>query len=214
LNSYREQIDKLRQRLQQPLPGLAAQERMMGRVVKMPPVVPQNARMSAVLCLLFPVADIMHMLLMKRREDKTAHSGQVSFPGGRYEPYDEDLRATALREAWEEVGVDPVRVDVLGALTPLYIPVSNFQVFPYVGFIDHKPDYSLSQNEVSYTIEVPLLQLLHAERKIVTDVVSPAVPDVIRHVNAYRLDDGTVIWGATAMMISELEVILTELMAE
>jgi hypothetical protein len=61
---------------------------------------------------------------------------------------------------------------------------------------------------------VPLLQLLHAERKIVTDVVSPAVPDVIRHVNAYRLDDGTVIWGATAMMISELEVILTELMAE
>jgi 8-oxo-dGTP pyrophosphatase MutT (NUDIX family) len=194
--------------LSQPLPGRVAQERMMGRVVSMPIKVPDNARPSAVLCLLFPVEDELNMLLMKRREDKTAHSGQVSFPGGSYEQTDTDLRATALREAQEEVGITSSEVDILGALTPLYIPVSNFNVYPYVGYARQRPVYNLSHSEVSYTIEVPLSDLLCADRKTVTKVTSPAVPDVIRQVKAYKLEDGTIIWGATAMIISELEAVL------
>jgi len=192
----------------QPLPGRAAQEQMMGRVVNMPIKIPDNARPSAVLCLLFPVDDELNMLLMKRREDKTAHSGQVSFPGGSYEQSDASLEATALREAREEVGITSSEVDVLGALTPLYIPVSNFHVYPYVGYARQRPVYNLSHNEVSYTIEVPLNSLLHADKKTMTDVISPAFPDVIRQVKAYKLEDGTIIWGATAMIISELEAIL------
>jgi 8-oxo-dGTP pyrophosphatase MutT (NUDIX family) len=203
-----EKIEWLRNRLRLTLPGRTAQERMMGRVVSMPLKIPDNARPSAVLCLLFPVNDELHMLLMKRKEDKTAHSGQVSFPGGRFENTDADLRATALREANEEVGIMPADVDILGALTPLYIPVSNFNVYPYVGYSENRPVYSLSHNEVSYTIEVPLAELLHPARKTITDVISPAVPDVIRQVNAYKLEAGTIIWGATAMIISELEVVL------
>ena len=182
----------------------------MGRVVSMPLKVPENARPSAVLCLLFPLEGELTVLLMKRREDKTAHSGQVSFPGGSFEASDADLRATALREAQEEVGIVSSEVDILGALTPLYIPVSNFNVYPYIGFAEQRPQYNLSQNEVSYTIEVPLGNLLHADRKIVTDVTSPAVPGVIRQVKAYKLEDGTIIWGATAMIISELEAVLEE----
>jgi 8-oxo-dGTP pyrophosphatase MutT (NUDIX family) len=201
-------INELRQRLLQPLPGLVAQERMMGRVLSMPLAVPENARLSAVLCLLFPMDGELHVLLMKRREDKTAHSGQVSFPGGRHELFDADLQATALREAFEEVGILPATVDVLGALTPLYIPVSNFHVYPFVGVTSNRPEFILSPNEVSYTIEVPLKHLLHAERKIITDVMSPALPDVIRKVKAYQLEDGTIIWGATAMIISELEAVI------
>ena len=203
-------IEWLKQRLLQPLPGRAAQERMMGRVLPHPIKVPENARPSAVLCLLFPMNHDLHMLLMKRREDRTAHSGQVSFPGGSYEATDADLQATALREAQEEVGIVSSDVDMLGALTPLYIPVSNFNVYPFVGYAAQRPQYNLSHNEVSYTIEVPLSNLLHPDRKTVTDVISPAMPDVIRNVNAYKLEDGTIIWGATAMIISELEMILAE----
>ena len=183
----------------------------MGRVVSMPVKVPDNAMPSAVLCLLFPMNGTLHVLLMKRREDGHAHSGQVSFPGGRQETYDADLRATALREAQEEVGIVSADVDIVGALTPLYIPVSNFNVYPYVGYAANRPDYNLSRSEVSYTIEVPLDNLLHAERKTVTDVRSPVKPDLIRNVKAYKLEDGTIIWGATAMIISELETILAEL---
>lgn len=174
----------------------------------MPPQIPANARPSAVLCLLFPVDGELTMLLMKRKEDGTAHSGQVSFPGGRHEQYDADMRATALREANEEVGIMPEDVDVLGALTTLYIPVSNFNVYPFVGFAHNRPAYNLSQNEVSYTIEVSLKELWHPDRKITTDVVSPAMPGKIRNVRAYQLIDGTIIWGATAMMISELETVM------
>ena len=208
MKDYKNIVERLRERLTQPLPGRAAQERMMGRVVSMPLKIPENARPSAVLCLLFPVNGELNVLLMKRREDKTAHSGQVSFPGGSYEQSDADLKATALREAQEEVGIVSSEVDILGALTPLYIPVSNFNVYPYVGYALQRPVYNLSHNEVSYTIEVPLDLLLHADRKTVTDVISPAVPDVIRQVRAYKLEDGTIIWGATAMIISELEGVL------
>lgn len=201
-------IDRLRGRLQQPLPGLSAQERMAARVLPMPLQIPTNARASAVLVLLFPHAGELNILLMKRMEDKGAHSGQVSFPGGRQERFDADLRATALREAQEEVGILSAEVDILGALTPLYIPVSNFNVYPFVGYAKERPLYNLSRQEVAYVLEVPLSSLLHESRKTVTDVISPAVPGVIREVKAYKLEDGTIIWGATAMMLSELEVVL------
>jgi 8-oxo-dGTP pyrophosphatase MutT (NUDIX family) len=210
LDQFTDKIEWLRNRLGQPLPGIAAQELMIGRVVAMPRTVPENARPSAVLCLLFPMNGELYLLLMKRREDKTAHSGQVSFPGGSFEQSDKDMRSTALRETREEVGILPSEIDVLGALTPLYIPVSNFNVFPFVAYTPERPSYTLSKNEVSYTIEVPLLTLLNAETKTVTDVTSPAVPGVIRKVSAYKLNDGTIIWGATAMIISELEVILKD----
>ncbi len=207
---YKDKIEWLRERLTHPLPGRSAQERMMGRIVTMPVKVPENARPSAVLCLLFPLNEELHVLLMKRREDKTAHNGQVSFPGGSYDAEDADFRATALREAQEELGIMSSEVDILGALTPLYIPVSNFNVYPYVGFAKNRPSYNLSHNEVSYTIEVPLSNLLHADRKTIADVISPARPGIIRKVNAYKLEDETIIWGATAMIISELEVVLGE----
>ncbi len=203
-------IDKLRSRLRQPLPGFKAQERMMGRVLPMPRSIPANARLSAVLCLVFPLENELHILLMKRMEDNTAHSGQVSFPGGRFEETDTDLSFTALREAYEEVGVPPSEVELIGALTSLYIPVSNFNVFPFIGFVSSRPAYDLSQQEVSYVLEVPVSELFHHERKTVTDVISPAKPETIRNVNAYRLADGTIIWGATAMILSEIEAVMEE----
>jgi len=210
LEKFTGQIEWLRNRLEEPLPGRNAQERMIGRVLPIPKVAPVNARLSAVLCLLFPVAGELNILLMKRMEDGTAHSGQVSFPGGSYEPEDIELKNTALREAEEEVGIIANRVDVLGALTPIYIPASNFNVFPFIGFISDRPTYILSHSEVAHTLEVPLKCLFHPNRKIKKDVISPAIKKVIPNVNAYELEDDTIIWGATAMIISELETILEE----
>lgn len=210
MTPYHDNIEWLRRRLTQPLPGFAAQERMIGRVIPHPPTVPANARLSAVMCLLYPDNARLHMLLMRRMEDGGAHSGQVSFPGGRKDPQDRTLLDTALRETLEEVGVDRTHIDVLGALTSLYIPVSNFDVFPFVGFTTSKPAINISVDEVSYTIETPLSYLLDDANKTVADVSSPAAPGIIRNVKAYRLPDDGIIWGATAMMISELEVIMKE----
>ena len=205
-----QQIDQIKKRLGETLPGSKAQELMMGRVRPMPMAVPANARPSAVLCLIFPLNGEPHILFMKRRDDNTPHSGQVSFPGGSYEQNDADYRATALREANEEVGIMAADVDILGALTSLYIPVSNFNVYPYVGFAAQRPAYNLSQAEVSYILEVPVSELFHPSRKEMTHVTSPAMPDVKLKVNAYVLQDSTIIWGATAMILSELEAVLRD----
>ena len=185
---------------------------MVGRVLAMPPEVPANARPSAVLCLLVPDNGQWQVLLMKRMEDNGAHSGQVSFPGGRYESSDADYLATALREANEEVGIMPASIEILGALTSLYIPVSNYNVYPYLAYTPVKPSYSLSAGEVSYVMEVPITELFHPERKTVTDIIPPGASGVLRQVNAYQLPDGTIIWGATAMILSEIEALMQGLL--
>lgn len=200
----------LRQRLQKPLPGMFGQERMAARVKPMPDKIPENVRPSAVLCLLFPIADTPHLLLIRRINDGKAHSGQIGFPGGKQDASDADLKATALREAHEEVGLLSGETDILGGLSPLYIPVSNFQVYPFVACTWQRPVYNINRGEVEDIIEIPLTSLLHNDRKTVVNVTSPVMPEIIRSVRAYKLDNGSIIWGATAMIISELETILEE----
>lgn len=195
----------LKQRLQEPLPGLAAQMLMVGRVRTMPATIPANARQSAVLCLLYYHANAPHVLLIEREADRSAHSKQIAFPGGRFEEEDGHLQHTAQREAHEEVGLHPSQYDILGPLTPLYIPVSNFNVAPYVAFSQQRPQLVANSDEVARLIEVPLPHLFAKERKVRTDVITPALNEPLRQVHAYALDEQTLIWGATAMILSELE---------
>jgi 8-oxo-dGTP pyrophosphatase MutT (NUDIX family) len=198
-------IHALRERLLQPLPGRAAQERMTGRLRPLPDVIPDNARDSAVLQLLYPIDNEMHLLFIRRTEDGRAHSGQISFPGGRHEPEDASFMITALREAEEEVGIVAAEVEVLGGLTPLYIPVSYFMVHPFVAWSPRRPDYLPSKHEVSEILEIPISHLFNHRNKITTDVKPSSMPGTTLTVPAYNLPDGTFIWGATAMMLSELE---------
>lgn len=200
----------LKERLKQPLPGKEAQERMTGRVLPMPDEIPGNARQGAVLALLYPVDGVLSLLLIRRTADGGAHSGQIGFPGGKAEQTDADLLATALREAQEEVGLLSCDVDIIGGLSSLYIPVSNFNVHPFVGYTETKPDYILSAVEVESVLEVPIAELFHPERVTKVVVTSPADKSFIRKVPAYKLEDETIIWGATAMMISELQMLLEE----
>ena len=150
-------------------------------------------------------------VLIRRTEDGKAHSGQVSFPGGRMDTTDPDLQYTAMRELEEEVGVTSSSIQLLGALSPLYIPVSNFHVYPFVGFSQQQPVFQLSEQEVSKLLIVSLNDLFHTSRKTKASVTSPAEPNFKRIVNAYQLNDGSIIWGATAMILAELETIFAEI---
>ncbi len=200
-----EQIARLKEKFNQPLPGLDAQNRMASRVRPLPDKIPADARDSAVLALLYPHDESLAILLIKRIDDGKAHSGQISFPGGRKDPEDIDLAATALRETNEEVGIMTSQIEVLGGLTSLYIPVSNSQVHPYVGFAAQKQHYILSPGEVQYTLDVPTRELFDNNKKIVTHITPAAFPTITLKAPAYKLDEDHLVWGATAMILSELE---------
>ncbi len=184
---------------------------MMARVIDLPPHMPADARPSAVLLLLFPKNETLHLLLIKRTEDGRAHSGQISFPGGKKEPADIDLQTTAIREANEETGILKEDVEILGELSPLYIPVSNFLVHPFVAFAEKQPEFFPNADEVAYVIETPLQYFLTEKNKTIARVTSPADKHFVRDVKAYKLADGSILWGATAMILSELETLFEEL---
>lgn len=169
--------------------------------------VPDDARQSAVLCLLFPIEEILNVLLIKRVEDGKPHSGQISFPGGRQDDIDKDLQETALRETFEEVGVPSADIEIIGALSELYIPVSNNNVHPFVGFTAECPTCNISMDEVQYTLEVPLPELYNHNKKKVKEIRPSSHPELVIKTLAYEWDQDHTIWGATAMMLAELEEI-------
>ena len=119
-----------------------------------------DARLSAVLILFYPLNDSIYTVLIQRPTYDGVHSGQVAFPGGKKEPGDVDLIATALREAHEEVGIDPANVEVLGPLTQLYIPPSNFLVTPVVGVSLQQPKLVSDQHEVQEIMETNIALLV------------------------------------------------------
>jgi 8-oxo-dGTP pyrophosphatase MutT (NUDIX family) len=161
-------------------------------------VPPANPKVASVLILLYPGADGLTLTLTRRTDTVENHRGQISLPGGAQEN-DEDLAQTALREAYEEVGIDPASVELLGKLTPLYIPVSGFRVHPFVGYSPHRPTFRSDPIEVAEVIEVPLALLLdpHTERTEVWDWRGQLVPVPFFQVGPYQ------IWGATAMILAE-----------
>lgn len=195
------QIDEIKHNLELPLPGLTAQLRMSptfrGELIKVNDG--SNSRQSAILISLFPENDIINTLLIKRATYEGVHSGQVSFPGGKFEEFDKTLINTSLRETQEEVGINPEKVEVLGTLTPLFIPVSNMQVLPVVGFLQEKPELYLNLQEVEYTIVVPICHLKNPKNHLRKTI---SLRD--RSIEApYIKVDCEDIWGATAMIISE-----------
>jgi len=183
--------------LRQALPGEVAQRKMAPAFRGSFPDQGEPVR-AAVLILLYPVNMETHLVLIKRNVYDGPHSGQVSFPGGAWEVDDLSLEQTAIRETREEIGI-LVDVEILGALTPLHIPVSNFLVSPFVAWADQHPVFQPDPSEVQYVIEVALRQLLDPE---VLDY------ELLYHMGRpvetpfYRVGQEKV-WGATAMILSE-----------
>ncbi len=200
--SFDEVVDALRVRLADgALPGLAAQVAMAPahreELLKLDHGRP--CREAGVLALLFPVEREPTLLLTVRRDDLPDHPGQISFPGGRREP-GEDLLATALRETHEEVGLPPDKVDILGALTPLYIPPTNYCVSPFVGALAYEPDLRPTDAEVASILRVPLACLLDPATQKCEEWLVRGQRVMIPF---YAVEHFSV-WGATAMMLAEM----------
>jgi 8-oxo-dGTP pyrophosphatase MutT (NUDIX family) len=202
-------LQHISERIKGPLPAKEALKMMFPNIKAMPEKLPETVRLSAVMLLLYREEETWHLLAIRRTEDGHAHSGQIGFPGGRKEESDESMLQTALRETYEEIGIAADQIQVLGALSPVYVVVSNFNVFPFVGYLPDSVSFRLSPNEVQAVLKIPLNELFAQETKVLTEVVSPAFPEIRRKVNAYKVMDEVIIWGASAIMIAELELLLT-----
>jgi len=203
-------VDWLRDRIAGPLPGLPAQLAMAPEHRGDPQQweeAARRARRAAVLTLLYPLADRQSgLVLTLRQRALKAHSGQVSLPGGRIDPGETPVEA-ALREGHEEVGVPAGAPAVLGALTDLYIPPSDYTVTPVLAALPERPALRRQQAEVAALIEIPLAALVDSSlRREATWRLGGA--DV--RVPFYALA-GYEVWGATAMMLAELAALLEEL---
>ena len=188
------------------LPGTDVQWEMASsdRMVRnLPRIRAADSTLGAVLVLLFPCRGSYHTVFIQRPEYNGVHSGQIGFPGGKMEKSDQSLTETALREACEETGICQDELTPIGKLTPLYIPVSNIEVTPVVGYIDHRPRFRLRKEEVVYTIEADLCSFL--DRSIVREKPMEVRGELL-NVKYYDYNSH-VIWGATAMILHELLVI-------
>lgn len=196
---FQDFTEKLWQRLLQPLPGEAAHARMASgrrRLLNLHPN--DRTRQSAVLIVFYPGKQTLQVPLILRPAYEGVHGGQVAFPGGRAERVDRDLTATALREAQEEIGIKSSDVRVLGLLTRLYIPPSNFWVQPVIGVLPYRPDFYPDPREVEAVLEVSLtdfVQEIKVEERHYQGVAFEA---------PYYEIQGHRVWGATAMMLAEL----------
>jgi 8-oxo-dGTP pyrophosphatase MutT (NUDIX family) len=157
-----------------------------------------GATAAAVLVPLFARDDELHAVFTRRREDMRRHAGEISFPGGRHDPTDPDLLATALRESQEEIGLDPATVTPLGALQPTSTIATGYAIHPYVGLIGATVQWTLSPREVAEVIELPLstVRAGYARRRLVRRGL-PIRTDT--YVIGKHL-----IWGATARILSDL----------
>lgn len=165
-----------------------------------------NPKQSAVLILLYPKGNETHLVFIERAKDGKAHSGQIAFPGGKKEEKDKNYIETALREAHEEVGVTPDKVQIIGEISQLYVPVSNFIIQPVVAFSEETPLFIPQLSEVKKIFEVPLNNFLDKQNVATMDIEIKNSNSTMT-VPTYNVCSLN-IWGATAMIMSEFVEIL------
>ena len=165
------------------------------------------ARPAATLLAIYPDDDWRLLIpVTVRREELRAHAGEVSLPGGRVDAADASHEAAALREAWEEIGLEPESVRILGTLDDVWIPVTNYELRPFVGAVERRPALVPHDAEVASIVELPLDVLFGAAAVTEEELLTRGL--LIR-AGAYRFG-GLTIWGATAMTLSMLAHVLAE----
>ena len=195
-------IIKLTKKMNGELPGSTSHETMMvkprykstGKKTSIP---------AAVLILLYPIKNKWHFFLTKRTNTVEHHKGQISLPGGMLEK-GESHKEAAIRETFEELGVQSEDINIIGPLTPLYIPISNFKIFPFVGWINSTPDLKIQSKEVSKVFSPSILSLMDPQTKKIKDSILLGQKVKIPFFNLKN----EVVWGATSMILSEFKKIL------
>ncbi|MEE9440259.1 MAG: CoA pyrophosphatase [Saprospiraceae bacterium] len=205
-------ISQLVEALSKPLPGAKAHNKMspianLSRYSKLS----KNYKVASVLALVHTKGDHLYLTFIERasvhKGDK--HAGQIGFPGGKYEIDDIDYLQCALRETFEEIGIDKNKIQILGNLTPIYVFASDFLVHPFIGYTTQNPQYLLQESEVASVIEIKLSELFAPENKTNSEVVLGK--GIAKNVVGYKLKNHF-LWGATAMMTSEIEFVFNDIL--
>ncbi|CAH0335963.1 putative Nudix hydrolase NudL [Flavobacterium sp. CECT 9288] len=166
-------------------------------------------RLASVLMLLYPKNGKVHLVLIVRNSYDGVHSAQVAFPGGKHEKDDLDFSYTALRETYEEIGIDPSKIKIIKPFTELYIPPSNFLVYPFLGISKEPLDFILDPLEVAQIIEIPLMLLLNNEILVNKKQITSYSNEIF--VPGFNINEH-IVWGATAMILSELKEVLIQVL--
>jgi 8-oxo-dGTP pyrophosphatase MutT (NUDIX family) len=197
--------DFIKKALLQTLPGAISHRKMLpdNRDLTASPDEQNRIKHSSVLLLLFIEDGDLKACLIKRPQHMKHHAGQIALPGGRIEKGESAIE-TALRETWEEIGITGNQIEILGALSELYVQVSRFQIHPFVGWLDKKYEFEINENEVEKTISFPVKLIENSFDEIELNTISGRlkVPCV--------QFEGEIIWGATAMILSEFFDVLQQ----
>jgi 8-oxo-dGTP pyrophosphatase MutT (NUDIX family) len=195
--------ENIRNALRQNLPGVESHRRMLpkNRELKPAPYEKNRLKYSSVLLLLFPEDEVLKICLIKRPMHMKHHAGQLALPGGRIEKGETALE-TALRETHEEIGIDTSKIEILGTLSDLYVEVSQFIIHPFVGWLSQKPDFKINSCEVEKLIIFPLARFLTHPDEVELETVKGKLKVPCVHF------ENEIIWGATAMILSEFYDIL------
>ena len=164
-----------------------------------------SVRKAAVMMLFYPKNEVTHLVLIVRNSYPGVHSSQIAFPGGKVEEIDFDLKQTALRETHEEIGIHPNDIDVIRDFSSIFIPPSNFLVYPFLGVSQTELTFKLQEEEVAGIIELPLSALLDDTIMSIKNLETSY--SKLIEVPVFQIEEHTV-WGATAMMLSELKDVL------
>jgi 8-oxo-dGTP pyrophosphatase MutT (NUDIX family) len=206
MSSARDVIDKLEERLRDPRPGVVAQLSMAPRPRpggRVHTEVEDTSLKAAVLLLIYPKPSALHVVFIRRAVTLLHHKDQIGLPGGQLKDA-ENLEQAALRETWEEIGVPADRIKIIGSLTPLYVPLSNFCIYPFVGAMDTPPSFLIDPAEVAGIIEIPLA---HLEDPTNSRLETWTIDSRPVEVPFFKFDAHKV-WGATAMVLAEFLEIL------
>ncbi|MDD3003932.1 CoA pyrophosphatase [Flavobacterium sp.] len=168
-----------------------------------------NSRKAAVLMLFYPKMSLTHLVLIVRNSYAGVHSSQIGFPGGKIEEFDHNSEATALRETYEEIGVLPDQVNIVRAFSELYIPPSNFTVYPYMGYSNDTLVFTPDPREVFEIIELPLSDLLE-ESNFTHQIMETSYMKQVK-LPVFKFGEN-IVWGATGMMLSELKEVLKKVL--
>ncbi|MSP84691.1 MAG: CoA pyrophosphatase [Flavobacteriaceae bacterium] len=165
----------------------------------------KNPRKAAVMMLIYPKNKKTHLVLIVKNTYSGVHSSQIAFPGGKVELEDESLSHTALRETHEEIGIHPENIKVIKTFTEVYIPPSNFLVAPFLGISHTELTFTKQIDEVAGIIELPIIDLLNEETIVIKKMDTSYGAGI--EVPTFKINEYFV-WGATAMMMSELKEVL------
>lgn len=208
--NFDELTNFLEKRLQLSMPGAPAHDLMKPKLANGAPIRMKHAtpaKEGGVLILIYENNGIAHFPLIQRPNYEGIHSGQIALPGGKMEESDVDLTYTALRETREEIGVEENEIEVIGSLSKFFVSASNYNVLPVIGKTHSIPSFIPDPHEVAGIITPPVHHLVDPTKRLEKEMV---VRNGVKLVSPYFNLEQQTVWGATAMMLSELVVILEE----